>query len=182
MTKSVSFGVIGSIAYISPFALARTFSTLDHLTKGRAAWNVVTSFSQTVADAFGVRLQPHDNRHEIAEEYMNIIYQLLNGPWADDAVKFDEESSVAYEPSTIKKNEHDGKYLKMSAKHQMHPSPQGLREFTILFQDFLLRACLLDDEVYPSRQEPQNQVPPFPQSTLKQSTSADSFPLTQPPK
>lgn len=56
VTKSLSFGVTGSTSYIPPFPLARTFSTLDHLTKGRMAWNVVTSWSQAAADAFGKEL------------------------------------------------------------------------------------------------------------------------------
>ncbi|KFA79089.1 hypothetical protein S40288_07034 [Stachybotrys chartarum IBT 40288] len=124
VTESVSFGVTGSTSYIPPFPLARTFSTLDHLTKGRIAWNVVTSWSQAAADAFGKDLVPHDERYEIAEEYMDVIYRLWNGSWADDSVKWDKKTHVAYEPSRIAKIEHSGKHIKMSARHQMHPSPQ----------------------------------------------------------
>ncbi|RDW56635.1 hypothetical protein BP5796_13100 [Coleophoma crateriformis] len=130
-TKSVSFGVTGSTSYIPPFALARTFSTLDHLSKGRVAWNIVTSWSEAAANAFGKELVPHDQRYEIADEYMDIIYQLWNASWADDAVRWDRENHIAYEPSRIKKIEHKGKYLKMSARHQMHPSPQRT---PVLFQ------------------------------------------------
>lgn len=108
MTKSLSFGVTGSATYIPPFPMARTFSTLDHLTRGRIAWNVVTSWTQAAADAFGMELQPHDKRYEIAEEYMDVMYKLWQGSWADDAVRWDEEKRVAYEPSRIKKIEHDG--------------------------------------------------------------------------
>jgi alkanesulfonate monooxygenase SsuD/methylene tetrahydromethanopterin reductase-like flavin-dependent oxidoreductase (luciferase family) len=75
VTKSVSFGVTGSTTYIPPFALARTFSTLDHLTNGRIAWNVVTSWSKAAADAFGKELQPHDKRYAIGDEYMDIMYR-----------------------------------------------------------------------------------------------------------
>lgn len=124
VTESVSFGVTGSTSYIPPFPLARTFSTLDHLTKGRVAWNVVTSWSQAAADAFGKDLVPHDERYEIADEYMDVIYRLWNGSWADDSVKWDTESRVAYDPSRIAKIEHKGKHLRLSARHQLHPSPQ----------------------------------------------------------
>ncbi|KAH9900514.1 Nitrilotriacetate monooxygenase component A/pristinamycin IIA synthase subunit A [Xylariomycetidae sp. FL2044] len=124
VTKSLSFGVTGSTSYIPPFPLARTYSTLDHLTKGRIAWNVVTSWSQAAADAFGKPLVPHDQRYEIADEYMDVIYRLWNGSWADDAVRWDRESRVAYEPSRIAKIAHEGKHLRLSARHQMHPSPQ----------------------------------------------------------
>ena len=114
----------GSTSYIPPFALARTFSTLDHLTKGRIAWNVVTSWSQAAADAFGKDLVPHDQRYEIAEEYMDVMYKLWNGSWADDSVVWAKESHVAYDPARIAKIEHDGTHFKMHARHQLHPSPQ----------------------------------------------------------
>ncbi|KAK4502092.1 hypothetical protein PRZ48_007903 [Zasmidium cellare] len=124
VTKSVSFGVTGSTSYIPPFPLARTFSTLDHLTKGRIAWNVVTSWSEAAADAFGKDLVPHDQRYEIAEEYMEVVYRLWNESWSDDSVQWDPQTRVAYEPSKITRIEHAGKHLKMSARHQVHPSPQ----------------------------------------------------------
>lgn len=77
MTESLSFGVTGNVTYIPPFALARTFSTLDHLTDGRAAWNVVTGWSKAAANAFGTELKEHDKRYEIGEEYMDVVYKLV---------------------------------------------------------------------------------------------------------
>lgn len=71
----MSFGVTGSVTYIPPFALARTFSTLDHLTGGRMAWNVVTSWSKAAADAFGKDLLPGPQRYELGEEYMDLCYK-----------------------------------------------------------------------------------------------------------
>lgn len=62
---------------IPPFPLARTFSTLDHLTNGRVAWNVVTSWSTAAAKAFGRDLVAHDKRYEIAEEYMDVVYKYV---------------------------------------------------------------------------------------------------------
>ncbi|KAF2005833.1 Nitrilotriacetate monooxygenase component A/pristinamycin IIA synthase subunit A [Amniculicola lignicola CBS 123094] len=101
VTKSVSIGVTGSTSYIPPFPLARTFSTLDHLTKGRMAWNVVTSWSEAAADAFGKELVPHDQRYEIAEEYMDVIYRLWNGSWADDSVVWDKENHANVNCQTL---------------------------------------------------------------------------------
>lgn len=75
MTESLSFGVTGNVTYIPPFALARTFSTLDHLTEGRIAWNVVTGWSKAAANAFGTELKEHDKRYEIGEEYMDLVYK-----------------------------------------------------------------------------------------------------------
>jgi alkanesulfonate monooxygenase SsuD/methylene tetrahydromethanopterin reductase-like flavin-dependent oxidoreductase (luciferase family) len=75
VTESISFGVTGSVTYIPPFALARTFSTLDHLTEGRIAWNVVTSWSRAAADAFGMKLLDGPKRYELGEEYMDLVYK-----------------------------------------------------------------------------------------------------------
>ncbi|PMD30652.1 bacterial luciferase-like protein [Hyaloscypha variabilis F] len=123
--------LIRSTSYIPPFPLARTFSTLDHLTNGWIAWNVVTSWSKAAANAFGRDLEGHDKRYEIAEEYMDVVYKLWNGSWADDSVRWDEVNRVAYEPSRIKKIEHNGTHLRLSARHQLHPSPQRT---PVLFQ------------------------------------------------
>lgn len=61
---------------LAPYALARTFSTLDHLTEGRVGWNIVTSHSNSAAQAFGRdEVIPHDERYAAAEEYMDIVYQ-----------------------------------------------------------------------------------------------------------
>lgn len=70
----------------------------------------MTSWSTAAANAFGLPLVPHDKRYEIAEEYMDVTYKLWNGSWADDSVRWDEKTKVAYEPSRIKKIEHNGDY------------------------------------------------------------------------
>lgn len=76
VTKSVSFGITGSTSYIAPFILARTWATLDHITKGRVAWNVVTSFNTTAAQAMGLEdVKSSAERYEAAHEYMDLCYQ-----------------------------------------------------------------------------------------------------------
>lgn len=75
VTKSVAFGITGSTSYISPYILARTWSTLDHVTRGRVAWNVVTSFSESAGNAMGKEVLPSAQRYEAAQEYMDIVYQ-----------------------------------------------------------------------------------------------------------
>lgn len=75
-TKSVGFGVTGSISYENPYALARRLSSLDHITRGRIAWNVVTSWSLSTAKALGVdSVMPHDERYAMADEYMDLTYK-----------------------------------------------------------------------------------------------------------
>jgi alkanesulfonate monooxygenase SsuD/methylene tetrahydromethanopterin reductase-like flavin-dependent oxidoreductase (luciferase family) len=73
-SENVSFGITGSTSYINPFVMARTASTLDHVTKGRFAWNVVTSYSNSAAKAMGKTVTAHDKRYDEAGEYMELVY------------------------------------------------------------------------------------------------------------
>lgn len=76
VTKSVSFAVTMSTSYVNPYVLARQFSTLDHLTGGRCAWNIVTSWSKSAANALGYEdVVPHDERYAVADEYMDVTYK-----------------------------------------------------------------------------------------------------------
>lgn len=86
-TESIGFGVTSSTTYEEPYLHARKFSTLDHLTGGRVAWNVVTSYLESAAKNLGLKTQiEHDERYRIAEEYMQVVYKLWEGSWSDDAV------------------------------------------------------------------------------------------------
>lgn len=76
VTKSLGFGVTASTSYENPFLLARRFSSLDHFTKGRIAWNIVTSWNKASALAMGLKdIIPHDERYDVAEEYMELCYK-----------------------------------------------------------------------------------------------------------
>ncbi|RDW74809.1 hypothetical protein BP6252_05951 [Coleophoma cylindrospora] len=124
-TKSVGFGITGSTSYIAPYHLARNWSTLDHITDGRIAWNIVTSFSLSSAKVFGLdNLLPHDERYNAAEEYMDIVYQLWEKSWDDGVQTWQVEPEMAYDPSKIHKVEYKGKYFKFSGHGPTHPSPQ----------------------------------------------------------
>lgn len=77
VTKHLTFGVTASTTYDAPYALARRFSTVDHLTEGRVAWNIVTSYLDSAARNFGLDTQvEHDERYRIAEEYMEVVYKV----------------------------------------------------------------------------------------------------------
>lgn len=109
VTKSLGFGVTGSTSYLTPYILARTLSSLDHLTEGRVAWNVVTSWSKAAAKALGADdVVPHDERYAIAHEYMDLVYKFWESSWADDAVVWDAKKRIAFEPSKVKRVEHTG--------------------------------------------------------------------------
>lgn len=76
VTKSVSFGITGSTSYLNPYVLARTYSGMDHLSEGRVAWNVVTSWAKSAAHALGASdVVPHDERYAAAHEYMDVCYK-----------------------------------------------------------------------------------------------------------
>ena len=125
VTQNLCFGVTGSIPYEHPYAFARRVSSLDHLTKGRIAWNVVTGYLDSAARAFGQRQQPtHDVRYDIADEYMDLVYKLWEGSWADDAVVRDRDAGVFTRPERVRRIEHKGEYFNLSAIHLCEPSPQ----------------------------------------------------------
>lgn len=76
VTESVAFAVTMSTSYVNPYVLARQFSTIDHLTSGRCAWNIVTSWSKSAANALGQEdVVPHDERYAVADEYMDVTYK-----------------------------------------------------------------------------------------------------------
>lgn len=76
VTENVSFAVTQSTTYSTPYVLARQFSTLDHLTGGRCAWNIVTSFTDSSAAALGQdSIMGHDERYELADEFLDVVYK-----------------------------------------------------------------------------------------------------------
>lgn len=132
VTKHLAFGITGTVTYEPPYSFARKLSTLDHLTNGRIAWNIVTGYLDSAARAFGLDKQlAHDERYALAEEFMEVVYKLWEGSWEDDAVLRDKVSRVFARPEKIHKVHHHGKYFKMEAHHICEPSPQRT---PILFQ------------------------------------------------
>lgn len=132
VTEHLGFGITGTLSYEPPFTLARTLSTLDHLTNGRMAWNIVTGYLDSAARAFGHRKQlAHDDRYAMAEEYMEVMYKLWEGSWEDDAVKRDKQKRVFADAKKIHKIAHAGEHFEVDAYHLCEPSPQRT---PILFQ------------------------------------------------
>lgn len=124
-TEHLSFGVTGTISYEPPYAFARRMSTLDHLTEGRIAWNVVTGYLDSAARGVGKQKQTdHDTRYEIAADYMDVVYKLWEGSWEDDAVVFDRERGVFADPGRVHEVSHHSEYFRLRAVHLCEPSPQ----------------------------------------------------------
>lgn len=125
VTKNLIFGITASTTYDQPYALARRFSTVDHLSGGRVAWNIVTSYLESAARNHGLDHQvPHDERYAIAEEYMEVVYKLWEGSWRDNAVIADRSTGVYIQPDGVRDIGHDGKYFKVPGPHISEPSPQ----------------------------------------------------------
>ncbi|WP_103663476.1 LLM class flavin-dependent oxidoreductase [Microbacterium sp. CJ77] len=125
VTENLGFGVTAGTAYEHPYPFARRMSTLDHLTKGRVGWNVVTGYLPSAARNMGNDDQlEHDERYEHADEYLDVLYKLWEGSWEDDAVIRDRESGVFTDPQKVHEIGHEGKYFTVPGIHISEPSPQ----------------------------------------------------------
>jgi FMN-dependent oxidoreductase (nitrilotriacetate monooxygenase family) len=124
-TQHLGFGVTVSVAYEAPYLLARRFTTLDHLTGGRVAWNVVTSYLQSGARSLGqTQLRAHDERYDRADEFLEVCYKLWEGSWQEGSVKRDAERGIYADPDRVRAIEHEGRYFKSEGIFQCEPSPQ----------------------------------------------------------
>jgi len=124
-TTHLAFGVTCNLTYEPPFSFARRMSTLDHLTGGRIGWNIVTGYLDSAARATGLSGQmAHDDRYDLAEEYMSLVYKLWEGCWEDDAVVNDREKRIYADPAKVHRIVHDGRQYKVDALHLAEPSPQ----------------------------------------------------------
>ena len=125
VTKNLIFGVTASVTYEKPYALARRLSTVDHLSEGRLAWNIVTSYLDSAARNHGLKEQiPHDERYAIADEYMEVLYKLWEGSFRDGAVLADRERGIYIASDGVRQINHKGKYFEVPGPHFCEPSPQ----------------------------------------------------------
>lgn len=125
VTERLGFGITVSLTYEQPYKLARTLTTLDHLTKGRIAWNVVTSYLESAARHLGLGEQvPHDDRYEVAEEFLEVCYKLWECSWDDDAVVRDRERGIYTDPGRIRDIAHKGRHFTVPGVFLSEPSPQ----------------------------------------------------------
>src|ERR1700760_489573 len=125
VTKHLGFGLTASLSFEHPYTFARRLSTLDHLTKGRAGWNIVTSYLDSGAKNIGLGGQSaHDDRYDVADEYMEVCYKLWEGSWEDDAVLRDRQRRIFADPTKVHPIAHEGRYFKVPGVHLCEPSPQ----------------------------------------------------------
>ncbi len=124
-TEHLGFGITAGTAYEHPYPFARRLATLDHLTNGRVGWNVVTGYLPSAAQNMGETDQlPHDERYDRADEYLEVIYKLLEGSWEEDATVHDVERGIYNDPEKVHPINHHGKYFDVPGIAITEPSTQ----------------------------------------------------------
>jgi len=124
-TEHLGFAFTGSVLAEHPFNFARRASTLDHLTNGRIAWNIVTSYLPSAAQNLGFDDLPrHDDRYDRGDDYLEVLYKLWEGSWEDDAVVRDTSRGIYADPAKVHRIDHDGPYYKVPGPHLCEPSRQ----------------------------------------------------------
>ncbi|WP_439029567.1 LLM class flavin-dependent oxidoreductase [Gordonia terrae] len=124
VTTHLGVAVTKSTTYFHPYELARVFGSLDHLTRGRVGWNIVTSLSQAEAQNFGFDDHvEHEERYVRAEEFVSTAVKLWSS-WDADAVTADKESGVWADPSKIHTVDHQGVHYRTRGPLNQPRSPQ----------------------------------------------------------
>jgi len=124
-TRRIGLACTISVSYFEPFAVARSLATLDHLSAGRAAWNIVTSFQESEARNFGREGQlARAERYDRADEFMEVVCALWDS-WQDGALVRDKETPLFADPARVRRVDHDGKWFKVRGPLNVSRSPQG---------------------------------------------------------
>jgi FMN-dependent oxidoreductase (nitrilotriacetate monooxygenase family) len=124
-TSRIGLGATYSTTYYAPFHVARTFATLDHLSGGRGAWNVVTSVNDSEAQNFGVKAHlGHDERYDRADEFMDVVAGLWD-TWEDGAILHDRAAGRYADPAKVHELGHVGQYFSARGPLTVPRTPQG---------------------------------------------------------
>ena len=125
VTTRLGLGATCSTTYYQPFHVARMFSTLDHMSGGRAAWNVVTSLNDSEAANYGAdRVIDHNERYDRADEFMEVVLGHWEA-WDPDAIVLDKERSVFADPAGVHRLDHEGRFLRSRGPFTVPRTPQG---------------------------------------------------------
>ncbi|SCW66639.1 dibenzothiophene-5,5-dioxide monooxygenase [Ancylobacter rudongensis] len=125
VTTHLGLGATRSTTYDAPFNLAREFATLDHLSGGRAAWNVVTSMNDGEALNFGLAAHlGHDERYDRADEFLELAFKLWDS-WDADALILDRARGLYADPGKVHYANHAGTFFRSRGPLNIPRSPQG---------------------------------------------------------
>jgi FMN-dependent oxidoreductase (nitrilotriacetate monooxygenase family) len=124
-TKHIGLGATASTTFYEPYNIARLFAALDHISHGRAAWNVVTTANDFAARNFGLdKLPPHDKRYGQARESLSVVKKLWD-TWDDDAFIWDRQNVRQFDPLKFHILDHQGEYFKLYGGLNVARPPQG---------------------------------------------------------
>ncbi|VVO33898.1 Putative monooxygenase MoxC [Pseudomonas fluorescens] len=124
-THNIGLVATVTVSYTEPFQVARQFASLDHISGGRAGWNVVTSWLSGTADNFGkTEHPPHAVRYRIAKEHVNVVKGLWDS-WEDDAFAYDKQSGEFFTPGKLHALEHKGEFFSVKGPLNISRSQQG---------------------------------------------------------
>lgn len=125
VTEHLGFGITSNLTLDHPYHFARRFSTLDHLTRGRIGWNIVTGYLESGARGMGFDAsRAHDDRYDVAEDFLEATYKLWEGSWAENAVLRDRARGIFTDPARVRAVHHDGPHYRVDGIHLSEPSPQ----------------------------------------------------------
>lgn len=125
VTKHIGLIATASTTYNEPYNIARRYASLDHLSKGRAGWNVVTSASDGEARNFGRDVNmDHADRYDRAEEFVDVVKALWDS-WEDGAILRDRAAARYFDPAKVHELDHHGKHFKVAGPLNVARPPQG---------------------------------------------------------
>ncbi len=125
VTRHMGLGATVSTSFSEPYTVARTFQSLQHLSRGRIAWNVVTSSSDVAARNFNLeRHHAHDKRYEIADEFVDVVRGLWN-TWDSGAVVKNKQTGDYVDAAKVRPLDHKGRYFQVSGPLNIEPSVHG---------------------------------------------------------
>jgi FMN-dependent oxidoreductase (nitrilotriacetate monooxygenase family) len=125
VTTRIGLAATASTTYGDPFHLARAFASIDHLSNGRAAWNLVTTSYARSAANFGRNAHlDHADRYAVAEEFVDVVRGLWDG-WEEDALPKNKETGVYYIPEKLHPLDHDGPFFSVKGPLNIPRAPQG---------------------------------------------------------
>jgi FMN-dependent oxidoreductase (nitrilotriacetate monooxygenase family) len=125
VTEHIGLIATASTSYNEPYNLARRFASVDHVSGGRAGWNIVTTAGEAAARNFGLHDQPlHADRYERADEFLQVSTKLWDS-WADDAIVADKEAGVHADAAKVRPINHRGRYFRVDGPLNVPRSPQG---------------------------------------------------------
>ncbi|PZX07034.1 FMN-dependent oxidoreductase (nitrilotriacetate monooxygenase family) [Psychrobacillus insolitus] len=126
-TVTKNIGLVGTVSttFNEPFNVARKFASLDHLSNGRAGWNVVTSSGKEAAQNFGQQDELlHEKRYERAHEFVDVVTKLWDS-WEDDAIVYNKESGQYADATKVHAINHEGEWLSVAGPLNIARPVQG---------------------------------------------------------